>query len=149
MRIAKQVIVWRKDLKVGTGKFASQVGHAVTKWISDMSKRQNQDWIDSLGEEIAFPLIAESTKELKITYDIDGAIDLWWSGQFTKIVVAVNSEQELLDIHTKAVAAGLISSLIVDNGKTEFNGVPTPTCLGIGPNFADEIDPITGHLPLL
>jgi PTH2 family peptidyl-tRNA hydrolase len=34
-------------------------------------------------------------------------------------------------------------------GKTEFNGVPTKTCLGIGPAKAEKIDKITGDLKLL
>ncbi|MCA9071910.1 MAG: hypothetical protein KDA84_23440, partial [Planctomycetaceae bacterium] len=33
--------------------------------------------------------------------------------------------------------------------KTEFHGVPTPTCLAIGPAGADKIDEITGKLQLL
>jgi PTH2 family peptidyl-tRNA hydrolase len=37
----------------------------------------------------------------------------------------------------------------VDAGLTEFNGVPTKTCIAIGPNWSDEIDEITGHLKLL
>lgn len=40
-------------------------------------------------------------------------------------------------------------SLVTDSGRTEFGGVPTKTCLAIGPNKIEEIDKITGHLPLL
>jgi peptidyl-tRNA hydrolase len=29
-----------------------------------------------------------------------------------------------------------------------FNGVPTKTCIGIGPNESEEIDKVTGHLKL-
>jgi len=39
--------------------------------------------------------------------------------------------------------------LITDSGKTEFHGQPTRTCLAIGPDVADKIDPITGQLELL
>ena len=31
---------------------------------------------------------------------------------------------------------------------TEFHGVPTHTCLAIEPAFPQDIDPITGELPL-
>ena len=39
--------------------------------------------------------------------------------------------------------------LITDAGHTEFHGVPTRTCLAIGPAWSDEIDAITGGLQLL
>jgi len=38
--------------------------------------------------------------------------------------------------------------LITDGGLTEFGGVPTRTCLGIGPDYDDRIDPVTGDLEL-
>lgn len=40
-------------------------------------------------------------------------------------------------------------ALITDCGKTEFGGTPTVTCLGIGPYLSEELDKITGNLPLL
>ena len=39
--------------------------------------------------------------------------------------------------------------MIVDAGLTEFNGVPTKTCIAIGPANPDDIDEITKHLKLL
>ncbi len=68
--------------------------------------------------------------------------------KFTKIVVSVDSEAELDDVYAKAKAAGLTVHMIIDSGKTEFNNVPTKTCLCIGPHFKSEIDPITRHLKL-
>ena len=84
-------------------------------------------------------------------YDISvraAAFD-WINGMFAKICVSVNSEQELLQVYTAAEAAGLPVKLITDSGLTEFHGVPTKTCLAIGPAWADDIDKITGNLPLL
>lgn len=72
----------------------------------------------------------------------------WLHGSFGKIVLEVYSENELLKIHDQAREAGLESHLITDSGKTEFKGVPTRTCIGIGPDYADLIDPITKHLKL-
>jgi PTH2 family peptidyl-tRNA hydrolase len=68
---------------------------------------------------------------------------------FVKICVGCDSEAELLELHEKAKAAGLPVGLIQDNGTTEFHGVPTYTCLAIGPAKSEEIDKITGHLTLL
>lgn len=71
------------------------------------------------------------------------------NGLHTKICVSVDSEQELLDVYNSAQNAGIISSLITDSGLTEFHGVPTKTCVAIGPADSDKIDLITGHLKLL
>lgn len=72
----------------------------------------------------------------------------WLQGSFAKITLQVNSEDELLKIHEEARAAGLESHLITDSGKTEFKGIPTHTCIAIGPDYAELIDPITQHLKL-
>ena len=56
--------------------------------------------------------------------------------------------QELLAVYEKALEAGLVAHLITDRGLTEFGGVPTRTCLGIGPDYDDLIDPVTGDLEL-
>lgn len=76
----------------------------------------------------------------------DSAFRDWDEGIFTKIVLAVNSEQELLDLAIKARAAGLNVALIEDIGLTEFGGVATKTCLAIGPHWDTQIDAVTGHL---
>jgi PTH2 family peptidyl-tRNA hydrolase len=73
----------------------------------------------------------------------------WLSGLFTKIVVSVDSEVELLKIYTMAKVSGLLCSLIQDAGNTEFHGVPTYTCCAIGPDEEEKIDKITGNLKLL
>ena len=55
----------------------------------------------------------------------------------------------MLSIKDNADDHGLIVKLIVDNGKTEFNVVKTPTCLAIGPAEDVDLQPVTGHLKLL
>ena len=76
-------------------------------------------------------------------------IKQWLAGPFAKIVVSVDSEQELIDVYNRAVSAGLIAALITDAGRTEFNGVATNTCIAVGPATAEQLAPITGHLKLL
>ena len=73
----------------------------------------------------------------------------WLGGRFAKICVSVDSEAALDAVVEKARAAGVPCALIVDAGMTEFHGVPTKTCCAVGPAWADEVDPITGGLPLL
>jgi PTH2 family peptidyl-tRNA hydrolase len=83
---------------------------------------------------------------------LDGLTDAqraWLTGAFAKVCCRVDSEEELMQIHDKALEAGLEVHLITDSGRTEFHGQPTRTCLAIGPDEADKIDAITGHLQLL
>ena len=81
--------------------------------------------------------------------DFDTAAKAWLSGRFAKICCRVDSEEELLAIHAKAIQQGMEVHLINDSGKTEFHGVPTNTCLAIGPDVASRIDALTGELTLL
>lgn len=78
----------------------------------------------------------------------DPRVQEWIRGQFTKICVSVDSEEQLFELYESAKSSGLITGLILDAGKTEFNE-PTYTALGIGPDTRDQLDPITGHLKLL
>ena len=83
---------------------------------------------------------------------LDGFTDAqraWLTGSFAKVCCRVDSEEELMQIHDKALEAGLEVHLITDSGRTEFHGQPTRTCLAIGPDEADRIDAITGQLQLL
>jgi peptidyl-tRNA hydrolase, PTH2 family len=73
----------------------------------------------------------------------------WLSGAFTKIAVSVDSEEEMFEIMNRAKEAGLITALITDSGKTEFNNIPTNTCIAIGPASHNDLLPITGTLKLL
>jgi len=76
-------------------------------------------------------------------------VKVWLSQAFTKIAVSVDSEQELFDVFDKAKAAGLIATMVTDAGRTEFDGVPTNTCIAIGPATREDLASITGHLKLL
>ena len=79
----------------------------------------------------------------------DSRINDWITGNFKKVCVSVNSEEELITLYEKAKSNGFICSLICDAGLTEFAGVPTNTCIAIGPGLPSDIDTITGNLKLL
>lgn len=130
----KQVIVIRKDLNMRKGKIAAQASHASIGAIFNYGKYQ--------------PEVEGKYASFNISLQYNPLND-WLNGQFTKVCVYVNSEQELLDIYEKAMYNTVNVKLITDLGLTEFDGVPTLTCLAIGPDYSDVIDPITGHLPLL
>ena len=139
MNDVKQIIVVRKLFpdadgnmrKIRIGKYCAQSSHSSMAWICHRIQ-------DALGKK------GELSKLLKLS----PAELQWVRTNFKKVVVSVDSEEELLSIHAAAKKAGLESQLITDSGLTEFNGVPTKTALAIGPDEANKIDPITGHLPL-
>lgn len=79
----------------------------------------------------------------------DPRVKEWLVGLFTKIVVSVDSEQELLDLYQEAKDKKLVCSLIQDAGLTEFGGVPTYTAVAIGPDTNEVLQDVTGHLKLL
>jgi PTH2 family peptidyl-tRNA hydrolase len=148
----KQMIVMRKDLNMRKGKMVAQGAHASLKAILDLGSVYRVE-SDLTGEVIKIGFSATLQQERFIWNgkpDINHpAVIEWLEGLFAKICVSVNSEQELLDIIQKAKDAGLITSLITDAGLTEFNGVATITCGAVGPAYPEQLDPITGHLPLL
>lgn len=135
MTAPKQVIVMRKDLNMRKGKMVAQGAHASMAVILDLF----ESLIDRMDD---------STRYFT-SFEKGSPVLEWLTGKFTKICVSVDSEQQLLEIYQKAKDANIPSALITDSGLTEFNGVPTNTCCGIGPWHSEEIDKITGHLKLL
>ncbi len=79
----------------------------------------------------------------------DPRVERWLSGSFTKVCVRVEGEADLIAVREKALEAGLLTEAIIDSGKTEFHGVPTMTCIAVGPDTDENLQPITGHLKLL
>lgn len=146
-RRSKQVLVIRKDLNMRKGKIAAQAAHAAMKFIIDRLKSSYSTAIFPANPETGTPTKIQRTGSFQ--WMSETALADWLEESFTKIAVSVNSEAELLEIYEKAKAANLIVSLIQDSGRTEFGGVPTYTAVSVGPAWEDEVDPITGHLPLL
>ena len=129
---AKQVLVMKKfpkDRNMRTGKYVAQGAHASLGAIFSLGKfdEHNQNFII----DVANPFVYE-----------------WVIGRFTKVTVYVETDDQLAAIYNEAKRAGIATALITDAGLTEFNGVPTLTVVGVGPDDAAKIDKITGHLPL-
>jgi PTH2 family peptidyl-tRNA hydrolase len=141
-REAKQVIVVRKDLKMNVGKAAAQISHAS---MAPLTNRLRAD-------DIGMPLQEESDVTLRITFvggnPHDEAFLGWVRGQFAKVVLGVDTEEELREIIAAAEAAGVPHVAIVDEGRTAFHGVPTLTCVSFGPTYPEFLDNLTGHLKL-
>lgn len=72
----------------------------------------------------------------------------WTETGQKKIAVVVPTLEEMELLARRARAEGIPTVFVEDAGLTE---VPpgTRTVLGLGPSRPTEIDPLTGHLPLL
>ena len=127
-RKVKQVIVVRKDLKMPQGKLCAQVAHASLAAISNRG------------------YIHDGTKSLNIQLD-DPAMK-WFKEDFTKVIVYVKSEEDLRKIYEKAREHRISCSLIKDAGRTVFSE-PTYTTCAVGPGWEEDVDGITGSLPLV
>lgn len=139
----KQVICVRHDLGMRRGKQIAQASHASMAFIT----RRIQENVD--GERT--PNQFQKSSDFDV-YGYMGITDVqkkWLESSFAKVTVRIDSEEELLDIYEKAKEAGLEVHLVTDSGRTEFHGVPTNTCLAIGPDYSELINPITGDLKLL
>jgi len=129
-RPTKQVIVIRRDLRMRRGKEIAQGAHASMAWL-------RQRVTPALSPAGASDQVRFSEAERE-----------WLEGSLRKVTVKVGSEAELLAVYGKAVSAGVLVYLITDRGLTEFGGTPTRTCLAVGPDYDDRVDPVTGDLEL-
>ncbi|MCL4342831.1 MAG: peptidyl-tRNA hydrolase Pth2 [Candidatus Thermoplasmatota archaeon] len=114
----KMVIVVRKDLDLGRGKIAAQVAHAAVHCALHAEKN-------------------------------DKSVFRQWNEQGgKKIVVRVDSLDDIYRLKDQADKKGITNSLITDAGKTQVEP-DTVTCLGLGPAEASLLDEMTGGLSLL
>lgn len=113
----KQVIILRKDLKMTKGKAAAQASHAA---------------------------VASAIKSMR---ERQKEFSLWWRNGQTKIILAVDSEEELLNLEAKLQRTGVILAKINDAGRTQLPP-GTTTALGVGPHAQKDVERITSSLKL-
>lgn len=125
----KQVLVVRKDLNMRKGKMVAQGAHAAMKFLIDNN---------------------ESTRPDELYVKLSPAEAQWlFGGGFTKAVCGCDSKEELEQLVLVAKLNNIEVHEIIDSGRTEFHGEPTLTCAAFGPDNAELIDKVTGHLKLL
>ncbi len=119
----KQVICYRRDLKMRKGKIAAQVAHAA----------------------MAVFFRGDHGDDHQLVVPLPGPVAVWAKGRFAKVVLSVETEEDLLTVAGEANRRGIPNAVITDAGKTEFKGVPTRTTVAIGPWASAEIDEVTGR----
>jgi peptidyl-tRNA hydrolase, PTH2 family len=129
-RPTKQVIVIRRELRMRRGKEIAQGAHASTAWLAERVLQGMT--LNGTADHVALSAAERS----------------WLQSSVRKVTVKVNSEEELMAVYQAAIEAGLVVHLVTDRGLTEFGGVPTRTCLAVGPDYDDLVDPVTGDLEL-
>ena len=121
MTIYKQSIVIRRDLKMGRGKAAAQAAHASCEAVFNIMESGRREWLGWLEE--------------------------WRRTGQMKVVLRVDSEDELRSVYTTAVSLGLPASLVRDAGRTQLPP-GTLTAVAVGPAPAELVDKVTGRLKL-
>jgi len=103
-----QYILVRDDLDMSVGKLMAQSGHAAERTIGLLNSRLagTSPWQNSWKNE-------------------------WDQHDYPKIVLAVDSEKELLKRHEALVKDGYTCFLVRDVGRNEI--APSPTALGLEP----------------
>ena len=102
----KQVMIVRKDLKMGSGKLVAQVAHAAIL-ASEKARNKNFEWF----------------KE-------------WFNGGQPKIILKVNSLKELEKIHKRGQFNNLPTAIVIDAGLTQLSpGTPTCVGIGPAPVY--------------
>ena len=138
---AKQMIVMRRDLKMRKGKIAAQAGHACVEAV-----------LMALAREGRLNDVCVTPDESWVYLADDGAqpspLTDWFVAGVAKVCVYVDSEEALLELAAKGREEGFLCALVRDAGHTEFHGEPTYTCLAFEPLYPEQIDPLTGELPL-
>ena len=113
----KMVLIVRSDLMMGKGKVAAQCAHAAIQ---------------------CYVAGQESHQQL---------VGRWAMAGQPKVVVKVNSEEEMKSLYNKAKQLGLICCIIKDAGRTQL-APGTYTVLGVGPGPSTDVDQVSGHLKL-
>ena len=138
---SKQMIVMRRDLRMRKGKIAAQAGHAcVEATLMALAREGRLDQVRVTASESWVYLDDEGTPSTPLSR--------WFDAGVAKVCVYVDGEDALLDLAIRGREAGFAVALVRDAGFTEFHGEPTYTCLAFEPLAPEQIDPLTGNLPL-
>lgn len=138
---SKQMIVMRRDLRMRKGKIAAQAGHACVEAVLMALAREGR-----LDQVRVMP--SQNWVYLDDAGTIETPLSRWFDAGVAKVCVYVDGEDALIDLARRGRELGFAVALVRDAGYTEFHGEPTYTCLAFEPLMPEQIDPLTGSLPL-
>uniref|UniRef100_A0A1J3DCK7 peptidyl-tRNA hydrolase n=1 Tax=Noccaea caerulescens TaxID=107243 RepID=A0A1J3DCK7_NOCCA len=113
----KMVLVVRNDLKMGKGKIAAQCSHATLGLYKKLLQRAPK------------------------------ALNRWENCAQPKVVVKIESEEEMLVLQGKAKSLKLPTHITIDAGKTQIAPDSRTVMAILGP--VDVVDDVTGELKLM
>ncbi|KAM0949253.1 putative aminoacyl-tRNA hydrolase [Dioscorea sansibarensis] len=113
----KMVLVVRNDLKMGKGKIAAQCSHATLGLYKKLNNRAPK------------------------------ALNRWEMCGQIKVVLKIESEEDMLLLHDRAKSLKLPTHITIDAGRTQIAPNSRTVMAILGP--ADVVDDVTGGLKLL
>ncbi|XP_021751765.1 peptidyl-tRNA hydrolase 2, mitochondrial-like [Chenopodium quinoa] len=113
----KMVLVVRNDLKMGKGKIAAQCSHATLGLYKKLLNRAPK------------------------------ALNRWEMCGQVKVVVKIESEEDLLNLQGRAKSIHIPTHIVIDAGRTQIAPNSRTVMAVLGP--ADMVDDVTGGLKLL
>ncbi|CAN8300224.1 unnamed protein product [Cochlearia groenlandica] len=113
----KMVLVVRTDLKMGKGKIAAQCSHATLGLYKKLVRRAPK------------------------------ALDSWEECSQPKVVVKINTEDEMLELQERAESLKLPTHITIDAGRTQIAPNSRTVMAILGP--VQVVDEVTGGLKLL
>lgn len=113
----KMVLVVRNDLKMGKGKIAAQCSHATLGLYKKLHNRAPK------------------------------ALNRWEMCGQVKVVVKIESEEEMLALQARAKSIHIPTHIVIDAGRTQIAPNSRTVMAVLGP--ADMVDDVTGGLKLL
>ncbi|CAG7890726.1 hypothetical protein BRARA_A03849 [Brassica rapa] len=113
----KMVLVARNDLKMGKGKIAAQCSHATLGLYKKLLRRAPK------------------------------ALNRWENCAQPKVVVKIESEEEMLALRERAKSLKLPTHITIDAGKTQIAPDSRTVMAILGP--VDVVDDVTGGLKLM
>ena len=148
MGYIKQVIVCRRDLSMPTGKFGAMVAHAGRSFLINRLHKNGYTSVlcddGSASGWCHFEFMVSPIEEQWLS-ELDPGLEEQKQVSMATIVLAVNSEEELLEVEKNAREAKLEVHRVIDSGFSH-NKPGTFVCIGIGPDKPERIDPVTGKL---
>jgi peptidyl-tRNA hydrolase len=142
-RYIKQVIVVRRDLSMPTGKLMAMVCHASMTFLL---KRLGDHATDQF-ETPCWAIKCFTPDELRWLTEIEPGLEYADQLAMAKIVLQVDNLDQLLEVESKALEAGVSVYRVTDGGHSH-NKPGDVVCIALGPDWPEKMTPYTGHLKI-